>query len=39
LGRHRYKDSRNRKIVRTAVEEVLDRNLPNSYDRVLPRKI
>lgn len=30
-----YKDSQSQKIVRSAVEEVLDKNLPDSYDRVL----
>ncbi|MCI0515653.1 DUF3387 domain-containing protein, partial [candidate division KSB1 bacterium] len=29
-----YKDSQSRSKVRTAIEEVLDRNLPDSYDRI-----
>ena len=30
-----YKDSQSQKIVRTAVEQVLDKNLPETYDRIL----
>ena len=30
-----YKDSQSQKIVRTAVEQVLDENLPDTYDRIL----
>ena len=30
-----YKDSQSQKVVRSAVEEVLDKNLPESYDRIL----
>jgi type I restriction enzyme, R subunit len=30
-----FKDSQSQKIVRNTVEQVLDRNLPTSYDRVL----
>lgn len=30
-----YKDSQTQKMVRSAMEEVLDKNLPDSYDRVL----
>ena len=33
-----FKDQQSRKIVRSAVEDVLDKNLPNTYDRVLFRK-
>jgi hypothetical protein len=33
-----YKDSQTRKVVRSAVEEVLDLKLPGSYGRVLLRK-
>jgi len=33
-----FKDSQSRKVVRAAVEEVLDENLPDSYDRVLFKK-
>lgn len=33
-----YKDSQTQKVVRSAVEEVLDHELPESYDRVLFRK-
>jgi len=33
-----YKDSQSQKIVRAAVEEVLDQDLPESYDRLLFRK-
>lgn len=33
-----YKDSQSQKVVRATVEEVLDRNLPESYDRILFRK-
>lgn len=30
-----YKDSQSQKRVRTAVEKVLDKKLPDSYDRAL----
>ena len=30
-----YKDSRSQRTVRTAVEQVLDKHLPTTYDRVL----
>jgi len=30
-----YKDTQSQKIVRSAVEKVLDENLPQSYDRAL----
>ncbi len=30
-----YKDTQSQKVVRAAVEQVLDKNLPDSYDRVL----
>lgn len=30
-----YKDSQSKKVVRTTVEQVLDQNLPDSFDRVL----
>lgn len=33
-----FRDSQSRKIVRSAVEKVLDDNLPDSYDRVLFKK-
>lgn len=33
-----YKDTQTRKTVRSAVEQVLDRDLPESYDRVLFRE-
>ncbi len=33
-----YKDTQTQKTVRSAVEQVLDRNLPESYDRVLFRE-
>ena len=33
-----FKDQQSRKIVRSAVEDVLDKNLPNTYDRVLFRR-
>jgi type I restriction enzyme R subunit len=33
-----YKDNQMQKIVRSAVEQVLDKNLPESYDRVLFRQ-
>ena len=33
-----FKDTQSRKIVRSAVEKVLDDNLPDSYDRVLFKK-
>lgn len=33
-----YKDTQSQKIVRNAVEEVLDKDLPKSYDRLLFRK-
>lgn len=33
-----HRDSQSRKIVRAAVEEVLDQDLPASYDRLLFRK-
>jgi type I restriction enzyme R subunit len=33
-----FKDQQSRKVVRSAVEDVLDKNLPNTYDRVLFRK-
>lgn len=33
-----YKDSQSKEVVRSAVEQVLDKNLPDSYDRVLFRK-
>ena len=33
-----YKDSQTKKIVRSAVEKVLDDNLPKSYDRILFKK-
>ena len=33
-----YKDTQTKKMVRSAVEKVLDSNLPESYDRVLFRK-
>lgn len=33
-----YKDSQSQKVVRSAVEQVLDKKLPDSYDRVLFRE-
>jgi N-6 DNA Methylase/Domain of unknown function (DUF3387)/HsdM N-terminal domain len=33
-----FKDQQSRKVVRSAVEDVLDKNLPNTYDRVLFRR-
>jgi len=33
-----YKDNQSREVVRSAVEKVLDENLPESYDRVLFKK-
>lgn len=33
-----YKDTQTKKMVRSAVEKVLDSNLPESYDRVLFRE-
>jgi hypothetical protein len=33
-----YKDTQTQKMVRSAVEQVLDSNLPESYDRVLFRE-
>ena len=33
-----YKDSQSKKVVRSVVEQVLDNNLPDSYNRVLFRK-
>lgn len=33
-----YKDSQSKEVVRSSVEQVLDKNLPDSYDRVLFRK-
>ncbi|WP_239250349.1 hypothetical protein [Candidatus Nitrotoga sp. M5] len=33
-----YKDTQTQKMVRSAVEKVLDSNLPESYDRVLFRE-
>ena len=33
-----YKDTQTKKVVRSAVEKVLDSNLPESYDRVLFRE-
>lgn len=33
-----FKDNQSQKVVRSAVEQVLDRNLPESYDRVLFRQ-
>ena len=33
-----YKDSQSKEVVRLAVEQVLDKNLPDSYDRILFRK-
>lgn len=30
-----YKDSQSKKVVRATVEQVLDKNLPESFDRVL----
>lgn len=33
-----FKDQQSRKVVRSAVEDVLDKNLPNTYDRILFRK-
>jgi type I restriction enzyme, R subunit len=33
-----YKDNQSQKVVRSAVEKVLDNNLPESYDRVLFRQ-
>lgn len=30
-----YKDSQSQRVVRTAVEQVLDVNLPDTYDRIL----